>query len=94
MYARSVIPSMTLQGEHQGLQHLGNRPLGEYLFSIPTLQRSAIQWSRLSQDAALAKGLVVSQADSEKPIWGRRSLFLIDAKPLLVSEFFLPVLFE
>jgi len=37
IYARSVIPAQTLTGEQQQLGNLGNRPLGEFLFSQPDL---------------------------------------------------------
>ena len=93
VYARSVIPLKTLQGKHRRLQYLGTRPLGEYLFSSPTLQRSRIEWSKMKKSSALYKIAMAGQPPSDYPIWGRRSLFLIDKKPLLVSEFFLPVLF-
>ncbi|MBL7000243.1 MAG: chorismate lyase [Gammaproteobacteria bacterium] len=94
VYARSVIPLETLQGKHQQLQHLGNKPLGEYLFANPSLKRSRIEWSKLTMDSSLYKVAMADQPASDQPIWGRRSLFQIDSKPLLVSEFFLPVLFK
>jgi len=93
VYARSVIPLATLQGKHQRLQYLGNKPLGEYLFANPTLKRSRIEWSKLTLESSLYQVAMANQAPSDKPIWGRRSLFQIDSSPLLVSEFFLPVLF-
>ena len=93
VYARSVIPLTTLQGKHQRLQYLGNKPLGEYLFANPSLKRSRIEWSKLTMESSLYKIAMANQPVSDQPIWGRRSLFQIDAKPLLVSEFFLPVLF-
>lgn len=92
VYARSVIPLSTLQGKHQRLQHLGNKPLGEYLFANTTLKRSKIEWSKLTSGISLFSTAMANQTDSEQAIWGRRSLFHIDAKSLLVSEFFLPVL--
>jgi chorismate--pyruvate lyase len=93
VYARSVIPLMTLQGRHRRLRFLGNKPLGEYLFSSPSLQRKRIEWSRLTPSSSLYRMATAGQPDSDDPVWGRRSLFMIDGKPLLVSEFFLPVLF-
>ena len=93
VYARSVIPLGTLQGKHRRLQHLGDKPLGEYLFTQPNLKRERIEWSRLMPDSPLYRN-ALPEGGSGQPIWGRRSLFLIDRKPLLVAEFFLPVLFE
>lgn len=97
VYARSVIPLSTLQGKHHRLQFLGDKPLGEYLFSNPTLKRSKIEWSKLTRGSslftiAMADQIESDRAESDQPIWGRRSLFQIDTKSLLVSEFFLPVL--
>ncbi len=91
VYARSVIPLTTLQGRHRRLQHLGDKPLGEYLFAQPHLKRARIEWSRLTPESTLYRRALPE--GGEQPVWGRRSLFLIDRKPLLVAEFFLPVLF-
>ena len=92
VYARSVIPLSTLQGKHQRLQHLGNKPLGEYLFANPTLKRSKIEWGKLTHGSSLFDTAMEHMKDTDQVIWGRRSLFQIDTKSLLVSEFFLPVL--
>lgn len=94
VYARSVIPLSTLKGKHRRLQFLGDKPLGEYLFTCPTLKRSRIEWSKLSPTSTLYKTAMTHQSKNEDSVWGRRSLFCIDNKPLLVSEFFLPPLFE
>ncbi len=94
VYARSIIPAATLQGKHEKLLHLGNKPLGEYLFANPTLKRSRIEWRKLTHDSPLFSTAMSGIAHSNHAIWGRRSLFQIDAKSLLVSEFFLPVLIQ
>lgn len=94
VYARSVIPLKTLSGRHRRLRHLGDRPLGEYLFASPTLERSRIEWARLTPDNRLFRNALPQSRSMDGTIWGRRSLFRIDHRPLLVSEFFLPVLFE
>lgn len=94
VYARSIIPILTLKGKHRRLLYLGDKPLGEYLFSCPTLVRSRIEWSKLSPDSSLYRKAMEHQTHNQLPVWGRRSLFFIDAKPLLVSEFFLPNLFK
>ena len=94
MYARSVIPLHTLNGPHRRLRYLSNKPLGEYLFASPGLERSRVEWSRLNPASRQYRRAVSDQAAVHDNIWGRRSLFLIDQYPLLVSEYFLPVLFE
>jgi chorismate--pyruvate lyase len=93
VYARSVIPLATLQGRHRRLQHLGDKPLGEYLFAQPGLRRERIEWRCMTPESSLYRRALPGKA-GEQPIWGRRSLFRIDRKPLLVAEFFLPALFE
>lgn len=94
VYARSVIPLKTLKGRHRRLQFLGDRPLGAYLFSNPGLRRTRQQLASIAhKDALFEIAMSGSDLNCEK-IWGRRSLFSIDDKPLLVSEFFLPALFE
>ncbi len=93
VYARSVIPRHTLEGPHQHLGELGDKPLGEYLFASPSLQRSQVEWTGLTPQSSLYQKALPQGSANGGTIWGRRSLFHIDNRPLLVSEFFLPVLF-
>ena len=93
VYARSVIPLSTLQGKHRRLQFLGNKPLGEYLFASANLRRSRVEWSKLTPRSNLYQIAMPDGQQQGEDVWGRRSLFKIDDKRLLVSEFFLPVLF-
>ena len=93
-YARSVIPLDTLSGKHRRLRHLGNRPLGAYLFSNPKLRRDKQQLARIAKSDPLFEIATSGSEQKCEQIWGRRSLFTIDDKSLLVSEFFLPALFE
>ena len=94
VYARSIIPLKTLNGKHRRLRHLGNRPLGAYLFSNPSLRRNRLQLARIAKKDPLFEIATSGSNQNCEIIWGRRSLFTIDDKPLLVSEFFLPALFE
>lgn len=94
VYARSVIPLSTLKGKHRRLLYLGSKPLGEYLFSSPNLKRSRVEWSKLTPESSLYRMAMANQQQHSEPVWGRRSLFHIDGKPLLVSEFFLPKLLK
>ena len=83
-----------MNGKHRRLRYLGDRPLGGYLFSNPGLNRSAQQIARINRTDPLFEFATSGSERECEQIWGRRSLFTIDEKPLLVSEFFLPVLFE
>jgi len=90
VYARSLIPLNTLSGKHARLRYLGEKPLGDYLFSHPGLLRSHQQIAKITANDPLfntARGGCRLECDQ---IWGRRSLFSIDKKRLLVSEYFLP----
>ena len=94
VYARSIIPLKTMSGKHRRLRYLGERPLGAYLFSNPGLIRASQQLASISKKDPLFNIATSGSGESCEQIWGRRSLFTIDHKSLLVSEFFLPVLFE
>ena len=93
VYARSIIPLKTLNGRHNRLRYLGDRPLGAYLFANPSLQRNQQQLASIAKKDALFDIATVGSRQNCTQIWGRRSLFTIDDKPLLVSEYFLPALF-
>ena len=87
IFARSILPMMTMTGRLAGLRTLSNQPLGELLFQDPSMTREPLEMACLparilSVPAALAAG--------DEPLWARRSVFFLDRKPLLVSEVFLP----
>ncbi len=91
VFAHSLIPLKTLRGEHRRLGCLKNKPLGKYLFAKPYLKRSSLQWSLINPSHSLyhviAKNNVIGG-----DVWGRRSLFHLKQKKLLVSEYFLPAI--
>ena len=88
VYARTVIPVSTLSGAEKRLAHLGDKPLGAVLFADRSMQRSEVQIACLKPEQ------VRLSSQSSEDIWGRRSVFTLSGKPLLVSEYFLPELFE
>ena len=91
VYARTIIPRSTLTGGERRLAYLKSRSLGAMLFADPTMRRSEVQISRVTSRDKLYN-IVAGQLDqSPEIIWGRRSVFTISNKPLLVSELFLPV---
>lgn len=86
--ARTIIPAETIKVAHSNLSQLGTRPLGEVIFSYPKLER-------VEMDVALVKPCLWTSVTLEKisinqPIWGRRTVYGIRHKHMLVSEFFLP----
>ncbi len=80
--ARTVIPLNCLEGEGRRLLHLGNRPLGAYLFTSP-------HWQRGPLETGLCKPVTPGQ-----PELARRSLFSGHNSSLLVGEYLLPALFQ
>jgi chorismate--pyruvate lyase len=90
VFARSVLPRKTLTGPRRFLGKLGNRPLGEILFSDPNIQRDALEIAEIKKGQRMfscATGCLVNPPDF---VWGRRSVFYLHKKSLLVNEVFLP----
>ncbi len=90
VYARTIIPPETLTGRRRRLAHLRSRSLGALLFSDPTMRRGVVEVARLSPCDKLFPLATRNLRSRPEAVWGRRSVFRIGGKPLLVSEFFLP----
>lgn len=103
VFARSLLPLTSLTGQENVLAHLGNQPLGQVLFNNPSLQRLRLELSVFTKDSSvgiLATKLVAKHSNdkisasasiTEKTdLWGRRSIFMLENKPLMVAEVFLP----
>ncbi|NRB37303.1 MAG: chorismate lyase [Pseudomonadales bacterium] len=84
VYARSVIPFSSLKGRLGFLRKLKNSALGALLFKDPNLQRSHFQINQISLPQAPIP------TEEHTTVYGRRSLFHLYGKPLLVAEVFLP----
>ena len=82
VYARSTIPLSTLRGQEKRLAHLGSRPLGAFLFQHTHMSRGPLEIT----------GFRHLFGGENRVGWGRRSIFYLHDRPLLVSEFFLPAL--
>jgi chorismate lyase len=87
VYARTVIPASTLTGRQRVYASLGTRPLGAMLFSDRTMKRDEVMVAEFT----LAE-LPLAESAGDGTCWGRRSIFRVGGKPLLVSEYFLPTL--
>ncbi len=92
VFARSVLPLASLTGSLRRWRKLDARPLGARLFSYPQLRRGALETANL-RAAALPLHPDTSLPPETK-LWGRRSLFFVHGKPLLVCEIFLPALLQ
>jgi chorismate--pyruvate lyase len=88
VYARSIFPLETLIGPLRWLKSLDARPLGDMLFKDPSMRRTLFE-------IAILDNMRIEQHTKlpcHKPVWGRRSLFFLKNKPILVAEIFLPAL--
>lgn len=88
LLARTIIPEETIKVAHRNLSHLGTRPLGEVIFSYPDLERITMDLASISP--AIWTSKAHRTAKIIQPIWGRRTVYAIQKRPMLVSEFFLP----
>ncbi len=86
--ARTVIPINTLHGAQRILSRLGNKPLGEVIFSYPKLQRLEMQVCKIEASHWLPE--ITNRIVLHQAIWARRTIYAIKNRQLLVSEFFLP----
>jgi chorismate--pyruvate lyase len=97
MYARSIFPRETLEGKLQELTHLENRSLGSILFQDPNLKRSEFEITCLKPGSAshsqVAKQVKITDLKNAT-LWARRSKFIIEKKELLLTEVFLPAVFQ
>ena len=90
VFARTLIPATSLQRSVRRLTQLGERPLGAVLFSDPKVHRGETQYARLQPRHPLFQTACEHLSASPDTLWGRRTLFTIAARPLLVNEIFLP----
>jgi len=89
VFARTVIPVSTRRGKQRRLTRLGSRPLGAFLFADPTMRRGPVEISRMDRQHDLFRRATAGLQRPPAEIWGRRSVFYLGGKPLLVSEIFL-----
>ncbi|MEN8167512.1 MAG: chorismate lyase [Pseudomonadota bacterium] len=90
VFARTLIPATSLKGSARRLTQLGEKPLGAVLFSDPKINRGITQMARLQPRHPLFAAATAHLERQPKELWGRRTLFHIAKRPLLVNEIFLP----
>ena len=90
--ARTIIPVGTIKAANSNLSHLGSRPLGEIIFSYPKLERIAMDVALVKPATWTPSAIAVAVID--QALWGRRTVYGIAHKHMLVSEFFLPAVLE
>ena len=90
VFAHSVLPYPSLRGAWNGISRLGNRPLGQALFSDHRIQRQSLAYRNIHPNHPLFRSLARQHAVDVKTLWARRSVFSLNTQPLLVTEVFLP----
>ena len=76
------------------LRGLGNRPLGEVLFQHHGVKRSALQYRKIDRRHPLYRAAVAATQVNATTLWARRSVFSLCGASLLVTEVFLPEIFQ
>lgn len=100
VFGRSLLPRRNVRGAWNLFHGMGARPLGAALFADPAISRSPLSCRRFDgRDARYHRArsaLARHDASASMPrgVWARRSLFSRHGRALLVSEFFLPQIFE
>ncbi len=94
VFARTVIPVRSLQGPQRRLARLGTKPLGAVLFTDKSMRRGDLELASLLPGQTLFETAARDLLQRPSMIWGRRSVFWLGERPLLVSEMFLPGLLE
>ncbi len=87
VFARSILPMSTLTGDQARLKAIDDQPLGALLFADASMTREPVEVAHLP---ALEFDVPEGLCQASDLLWGRRSVFRLDQKPLLVSEIFLP----
>ncbi|MDX1697479.1 MAG: chorismate lyase, partial [Thiohalobacterales bacterium] len=90
IYARTIIPMSSLRGRLRRLAQLGSRPLGGMLFADPGMRRELVELARIRRGQAMYADATRGLRTKPAEVWGRRAVFRIARRPLLVSEVFLP----
>ncbi len=90
VFARSVLPVVTLSGAGRRLARLGERPLGELLFGFASSRRGEVEIAGLRPTQRLFARAAAVLDEVPATLWGRRSCFHLASGSLLVCEVFLP----
>ena len=94
VFARSLLPLSSLTGEKQALTNLGTQSLGQVLFNNPSLERKVIEVAAFDLNSSVGKLSQNLQLNFTHTLWARRSIFMLENKPLMVAEVFLPGAFS
>jgi chorismate--pyruvate lyase len=94
VFAHSACRADDLRGAWHALRGLGSKPLGAVLFSHPQVVRQPLHYKALAAHHTLYRRAAVGLLNPPSRLWARRSLFYLHNMPLLVTEVFLPGIWE
>ena len=92
--ARTVYPRSTARGTNDGLRRLGSRSLGSLLFGALRAPAVTREFATLNPHAPLWRMMQAHLPREAAILWARRAVHSLRGRPLLVTEIFLPRLFE
>jgi len=92
VYARTIIPLATFHAMKHRFESLNTKPLGELLFTEPSVKRGSIEIACMKPGQWLYEMALLEETERPDELWGRRSYFYLGGKMLLVNEIFLPAL--
>lgn len=90
VFAHSILAPCELRGAWHMARAIGCRPLGAALFADPGIQRGPLTAARLTAAHPLQQHAAAAVGSPLPTLWGRRSRFSRQGRPLLVTEVFLP----
>jgi chorismate--pyruvate lyase len=90
VFAHSILAPRDLTGAWHMARAIGSRPLGAALFADPGISRGPLHVARLSAAHPLHRHAAAALGEALPTLWGRRSRFCRQGRPLLVTEVFLP----
>jgi chorismate--pyruvate lyase len=96
VYAHTVIPPRATADDWPFFRTLGSRSLGSALFSDPLIKRGQLQFSRLpARHPLIRRAVAALGAHAVKgSLFARRCLYRRKRGHLLVTELFLPAIFD
>ena len=89
VHARSVLPAVQARLAWRALQGLGTRPLADLLFGPHAAHCTRLGAHHAVPLQARRQGQRLGWA--RPPLWGRRSVFMRRGVPLLITEWFAPI---
>lgn len=89
VFARTLMSPQLLKQQQQ-LEQLGQRPLGELLFSDLNFVAGDIDICHIAAPSAVSDLATALKQTASTPLWGRRRHFSYQQHPLIVAEVFLP----